>query len=164
MNTAQRKFLIERIQYKVREKIKELKEEMVEYPSASNYIFKAIMEGKLELQPHEVIIKALKQMALDAKEGKNWLSDKSMGWEKERTVCLEIDELIIVPSDYDEERKRVKAHNDKIEAEIDLLKTQLDTIEVRVQLASDKTLQNLINQVDDMGDLSLVDTKLKLLN
>jgi len=35
---------------------------------------------------------------------------------------------------------------------------------MRVQLASDKTLQKLINEVDDMGDLSLMDTKLKMLD
>ena len=60
--------------------------------------------------------------------------------------------------------ERVKKHNESIVTEIDLLKVQLDTIEVRVQLASDKTLQNLVNEVDDMGSLSLIDTKLKLLS
>lgn len=33
----------------------------------------------------------------------------------------------------------------------------------RIQLASDKTLEKMISEVDDMGDVSLMDTKLKSL-
>jgi hypothetical protein len=164
MNTTQRKFLIERIQGKVNIKIESLNSMKMKYPSASNYIFKAILNNNLELQPSEVILDALKRKALNAKEGENWLSQARMGYEKETTITLKIEELIIYPSDYNDELIKVRAHNEDIDLEINELKIQLDTIEVRVQLASDKTLQNLINEVDDMGDLSLMDTKLKLLN
>jgi len=164
MNTVQRKFLIERIQQRVKDKIEILKKGLQQYPSASNYIFKAVLNGKLELQPNEVILDAIKTKALNAKEGENWLSEMRMGYEKEREIKLLINELIIIPDDYRQEMERVKKYNENIVAEIDLLRIQLDTIEVRVQLASDKVLQNLINEVDDMGNLSLMDTKLKLLS
>jgi len=164
MNTVQRKFLIERIQKKVKDKIESLKKGMQQYPSASNYIFKAVLNGKLELQTNEVILDAIKTKALNAKEGENWLSEMRMGWEKEREIKLLIQQLLVLPDDYKEEVERVKKHNESIVAEINLLIIQLDTIEVRVQLASDKVLQNLINEVDDMGNLSLMDTKLKLLS
>ena len=164
MNTVQRKFLIERIQKKVKDKIESLKKGMQQYPSASNYIFKAALNGKLELQTNEVILDAIKTKALNAKEGENWLSGMRMGYEKEREIKLQINQVIILPDDYKEEVEKVKKHNESIVAEINLLIIQLDTIEVRVQLASDKALQNLINEVDDMGNLSLMDTKLKLLS
>lgn len=164
MNTTQRKFLIERIQQKVKDRIEVLKKKRIQFPSASNYIFKAVLNEDLKLQPTEVTLEAIKKKALNAKEGENWLSEKRMGWEKEREITLLIEQLIVLPKDYREEVERVKEHNKDIDTEIDVLKTQLDTIEVRVQLASDKTLKNLINEVDDMGDLSLMDTKLKFLN
>jgi len=164
MNTVQRKFLIERIQQKVKHKIESLKKGLQQYPSASNYIFKAVLNGKLELQTNEVILDAIKTKALNAKEGENWLSEMRMGYEKEREIKLLINQLIILPDDYKQEMERVKKYNENIVAEIDLLIIQLETIEVRVQLASDKVLQNLINEVDDMGNLSLMDTKLKLLS
>ena len=164
MNTSQRKFLIERIQQKVKDRIEVLNKSLQQYPSASNYIFKAVLNEKLELQPKEVILDAIKKKALNSKEGANWLSEMRMGYEKEREIKLLIQQLIVLPDDYKEEMERVKKHNESIFAEIDLLKVQLDTIEVRVQLASDKTLQNLVNEVDDMGSLSLIDTKLKLLS
>jgi hypothetical protein len=164
MNTAQRKFLIERIQQKTKDKIELLKKSLQQYPSASNYIFKAVLNEKLELQPKEVILDAIKKKALNAKEGENWLSEMRMGYEKEREIKLLIEQLIVLPDDYKDEMERVKTHNKTIQSEIDLLKVQLETIEVRIQLASDKALQNLVNEVDDMGSLSLIDTKLKLLS
>lgn len=162
MNTAQRKFLIERIQKKVKDRIEELNKSMLKYPSASNYIFKAVLCDKLEIQPKEVILNSIKKKALDAKEGENWLSERAMGYEKEREIKLRLQDLIVLPDDYNKEVERVKKHNESILEEKRLLQVQLDTIEVRVQLASDKTLQNLVNEVDDMGSLSLIDTKLKL--
>jgi len=164
MNTSQRKFLIERIQTKTKERIEQLNKTKLEYPSASNFIFKAILNDKLELQSSEKILEALKQKALRSKEGANWLSEERFGFDKERTVLLGLNELIVLPEDYKTELERVKSFNEKIVSEINLLKIQLDTIEMRVQLASDKTLQKLINEVDDMGDLSLMDTKLKMLD
>lgn len=163
MNATQRKFLVERIQQKVKDKIESLQKSKLQYPSASNYIFKAVLNEKLELQPKEVILNAIKTKALNAKEGENWLSEMRMGFEKEREIKLLIKQLIILPDDYNQEYERVKEHNKKIDAEIALMKIQLDTIEIRIQLASDKMLQNLINEIDDMGDISLVDTKLKML-
>lgn len=163
MNTAQRKFLIERIQGKVKEKIELLEKTRLEYPSTSNYIFKAILNNNIKLQDSKVILEALKNKAINAKEGSNWLSGDRMGYDKETTIKIPIESLIIIPKDYEEELERVKQVNHKIREQVNLLKIQLDTIEMRVQLASDKTLQKLINEVDDMGDLSLMDTKLKFI-
>lgn len=164
MNSTQRKFLVERIQQKVKARIEDLRNTQLRCPSASNFIFKAILNGELKLQESDVILSALREKALKAKEGENWLSEERMGMNRERTVLLKIQELVILPKDFNDEMARVIAHNAKIKEEIALLEVQLDTIEVRVQLASDKTLQNLINEVDDMGNLSLMDTKLKLLS
>lgn len=163
MNTTQRKFLIERIQQKTKDKIKELDKCIINYPSIDNYIFKAILTDNLELQPSEVILSSLKAKAIRAKAGENWLSEDRMGAYKSTTIRIDIEELIKLPKDYNNELKRVKEHNIKINEEIKLLKIQLETIEVRIQLASDKTLHNLINEIDDMGSLSLLDEKLKML-
>ena len=165
MNQTQRKFLIERIQKTVRESIKVLEGTKMKYPSASNYIFRAILNNNLKLQPKEVISKALKDKALKAKEGKNWLESSSNSWMdyKENNVSLPIRDLIVVPDDYDKEYNKVKTYNEGINKKIELLRIQLDSIEVRVQLASDSKLKKLINDVDDMGDVRLVDANLKLI-
>jgi hypothetical protein len=164
MNATQRKFLVDKIQTKVKEKIEEVRKGRVEYPSASNYLFKAILNNELKLQDDEVTLAALKEKAMKAKEGANWLSDDYMGANKENTVRIPLKSLFILPDDYYKAFQEVKENNERIDAEIKELKSQLDTIEVRIQLASDKTLQKMINEVDDMGDISLLDTKLKYLN
>lgn len=164
MNAQQRKYLIERITEKTKARIKMLEETKERYPSAPNYLFKAILNGTLKLKPQEHTLEALKNRALKAKEGYNWLSDQSQGWERESVVKLKISDIIEIPDDYAAEVERVSNHNSSIEKEISELRLQLDTIEMRVQLASDKVLQRLINEVDDMGELSLIDTKIKLLS
>ena len=77
---------------------------------------------------------------------------------------MDLRDLVVVPDDYSIELERVREFNKKIDEEIQLYRISLDTIEMRIQLASDRTLQNLINEVDDMGELKLIDTKLKMLN
>lgn len=164
MNTAQRKFLIEKITEKAKIKIKELENCKLASPSASNYIFKAILNGTLKLQPEEVILKAIEQKAIKAKEGENWLAEERSWTANGNMIKLNINDLLIVPEDYFIEYEKVKAHNEAIRKEIAELQVQLDTMEVRIQLASDKNLQSLVNDIDDMGDVKLVDSHLKLLN
>lgn len=75
-----------------------------------------------------------------------------------------IEEFFIVPDEYRkwiEERQKIEV---EIQNKINALYLQLETLEIRIMIASDKTLQKLISEVDDMGDISLVDTKIKLLS
>lgn len=165
MNQTQRKFLIEKIQSETKKKIEKLRSKKLAYPSASNYVFKAIMNDSLEIQSPEHILSVLKERALKSKEGKNWLSDDTMGWEKQRAIKFsEYEDVIVIPEDYKKERERVVSFNKGIDNEIEDLKAYLNGIEMRIQLSSDSTLKKLINEVDDMGDIKLIDTKVKLLN
>ena len=164
MNQQQRKYLIDKIKSTIDKKIEILSKDRMEYPSMSNFLFHAILKNELKLKTEEHILEAIKSKALNAKEGSNWLSNERMGFDKETTIKLHIEDLLEIPKNYDEKLSEIKNHNSKIQTEINLLKTQFDTIETRIQLASDKTLQKLINEVDDMGDLSLIDTKIKLIN
>ena len=163
MNQVQRKYLIDKITAKTREKIKELSNQKIDLPNASNWIFKTILSDDLKIQSQEHILNTLKTKALDSKEGTNWLSD-GRGWDRDRIVQLKLEDLIILPQDFYLAMEKAKGQNEIINQEINLLQSQLDAIELRIQLASDKTLQKMINEVDDMGELSLIDTKLKLLN
>jgi len=164
MNQVQRKFLIERIQSETKDKIEMLRKTLWEYPNRSSYVFQAIMSNTLVIKPKEVILAAIKRKALNAREGENWLSEDRMGCEKERTIKLFTEDVFELPQALLDRINEVEAHNAVIKQAIDELKMRLKTIEVRVQLASDKTLQNLINEVDDMGDLKLIDTNIKRLN
>ena len=165
MNSTQRKFLIEKIQEETKKKIQELTKSKLEYPNASHYVFKAILDGSLKIQAEEHILSVLKDRALKSVEGRNWLSEDTMGFEKLRAIKFHrYEDVLIMPEDYKERMKEVSDFNKAVEAKIDELKVYLNTIEVRIQLSSDNALKSLMNDVDDMGDIKLIDTKVKLLN
>jgi hypothetical protein len=164
MNQTQRKYLIDKITSRTKQKIEELKKGKLDMPNASNWVFKALLSDNLEIQSQEHILQALKTKALASREGDNWLSGDRGGWDAQRVVKLNLKDLIVLPEDYYKKMEEAQLHNKEISIQIEILQSQLDTIELRIQLASDKTLQTMINEVDDMGELSLIDTKLKLLN
>lgn len=161
MNSTQRKFLVDKLLESSKRQVEELKRSMLIYPSASNFLFKASLNGTLRLKSEKIILDFVHKKALNAKEGENWLSDMRIGYEKERVIKIDIDHLFELPQDYLDEVERVRLHNKAIQAKIDEILVVANSMEVRIQLASDKTLQTLINEVDDMGQISLVDTKLK---
>ena len=164
MNAQQRKFLIERISSKSQEKIKILKDQKKQSPNRSNYLFREVMSGKIKLQPETVISEAIKKLALKSRQGESWLSgEKSYYSTSSDKVVLKVEDLLIIPKDLDIEIDEITKHNNKIDKQIDALKTQFETLEVRLQLASNSTLEKMISEIDDMGKLSLIDTKLKLL-
>jgi hypothetical protein len=164
MNQVQRKFLIDKITAKTKQKIKDLHDQKIDMPNASNWIFKTILANELEIQSKEHILKVLLEKALASKEKSDWLNDDRSSWDKQVTVKLNLKDLIVLPEDFYKQMEIARAHNTEISNKIQVLQSQLETIELRIQLSSDKTLQKMINEVDDMGELSLIDTKLKLLN
>ena len=162
MNQAQRKFLIETVQTRTKAKISALKNSIPKEPSLSNHVFLAVMSGTLKLKSEAEIIEALKQKALNSKEGANWLAEDS-GWMSSKTVKIERDALLVTPESYDVEYEKYKTELCRIQDEIDELTSQLDTLIIRLQLTSDKNLESIIRDVDDMGEVKLIDNKLKLL-
>lgn len=166
MNQAQRKFLIDKINSKVNQKVKELEKSLKDSPSLSNHLFTELLAGTLKLKSHEHILASLKTLAMNAKEGSDWLSGESSGRWSSNTgkISLRYADLVELPENYITIKTEVTEHNLKIQQEITDLKIQAETLETRIQLASDKTLQKMINEIDDMGDISLMDAKIKLLN
>jgi hypothetical protein len=164
MNQAQRNFLVTKLKESTESQIRALNDSKVEFPSLSNYLFHAILKGELELKPQDEIKESLKQKALKAKEGVNWLSEDRMGFEKETTIKLKINDLIVVPENYKKLKQQAQEHNINITKQINEIKAKMLSLETRIQIASDKVLQQIISDVDDMGNISLIDTNIKLLS
>lgn len=118
MNQQQRKYLIEKIQKSINDKIKELSLKKQEYPSLSNYMFKTVMEGKLQLQPEEVIKQAIIKKALNSKENTNWLTENYGIGHTLRGIMLPIESVVVIPEEYEIERNKIKEYNSVIEKEI----------------------------------------------
>jgi hypothetical protein len=169
MNSTQRKYLVERIQEKVKIKVRELENTKKETQSIGNYLLHLVLSDKFDLQPIEVIKSNIKEKAIKAISAQrmdNFLTtpDKWGDLSTKNKVILEIKDLFIIPQERLIQLESINKHNIDIDEQINQLKIQAESLETRIMLASDKTLQTMINEVDDMGDISLIDTKIKLLN
>ncbi len=165
MNQTQRSFLIKKIESTVDARIKALEADKPEYPSESNYIFNEAMKGTLKIRPIEELEEWVRQRALNAKSSdRDWLGDTDTSWGRlEKRVIMKYSEFFIIPEELEKLRTEYWSKRKEIDDKVAEIKNQKEALIFRIQLASDKTLQTMINEVDDMGNLSLMDTKLKLL-
>jgi len=165
MNQAQRNYLIEKIKSTSKITIEHLRSSKKESLNLSSYIYHLIMTDKLQIKSEKDILEVIKQKALKAKEGQNWLSGQRDSWSSSNVdVAFRLKEVFIIPEDFQQKIDEIHKTNSEIDEKIRLVALQEEALCLRIQLASDKTLQTMINEIDDMGDISLMDTKLKLLS
>ncbi len=166
MNTNQRKFLVDKISEKTKSKIKSLQDSKPEVMRLNAHMLHKVLSNDFEIQPIENLRKVIIQKAIDVGQSdrntEDWLGNH-WGTANKGNVSFKLHDFFVIPQEYQDRVDEANRQRQAIDVQISELKMQLETLEVRIMLASDKTLQNLINEVDDMGDLSLVDTKIKLL-
>lgn len=162
MNQSQRTFLIKKIEETSKMRIKVLEESLPERPNLENYLLHAVMSGNFQLRTIDEIKETLRQKALKGSERDNWLGN-SWGSGNKTDVHFKPREIFIIPDEYEKLLKEYKERDSEVRERINKIKIEVDTLITRIQLASDKTLQTMINEVDDMGNISLMDTKLKQL-
>lgn len=162
MNQVQRKYLINKIKEKTKAEIDVLERSKPEAPSIANYLIHTVMSGDFQLQSLEYIKQVIKQKALKSKKGTNWLSNDR--WSSSETeISFNVGDIFILPDEYEHIKNKTEKELAAINDKIHNLTLQTDTLITRITLASDKTLQTMINEIDDMGNISLMDTKLKQL-
>lgn len=168
MNNTQRNFLIKKIQEGVEIRMRALRDSMPEEPNLSNYLLHAVMSGKFDIISNEEIKEIIRQKALTSKQGhSSWMASNKgrySAFGNMEDLVFKANEFFIIPEDYKGLLKEYEDRRDKINEEMATLSIQCDSLVTRITLASDKTLQTMINEVDDMGNISLIDTKLKLLS
>ena len=159
MNQTQRKFLIDKITSKTDLKIKVLEATIPERPLVINHLTHAIMSDTIQLKSNKEIKEVIRQKALNSTDKRNVFGD---GWRHNTSeITFKAKEIFIIPKEFAiKEEEYTKMHK-KVYEEIKILSIQSETLITRIQLASDKTLQLMINEIDDMGDISLLDTTLK---
>ncbi len=170
MNAQQRKFLIDKINSRVTAEIKALESSKPKRPDVRALILSELMKGNVIVKSSEELNELFKKRAFEQiEEGRdsNWLSNESgRGWGSfnETTVKLKVEEIFNLPPNYHTLLEEYNRQCEEIRAKVVELTCQLDTLETRITLASDKVLQTMISEVDNMGDISLINTKIKLLN
>lgn len=164
MNNQQRKYIVDKIKETINAKVEALKRSIPESPSINNYLFHAAMSGKLKVKSSDEVEATFKERALKSKAGKNWLTTNHAWGNDDKIVNMEHNEIFIIPEEFKRILEQYENDKRKIETEITELRIQEDTLITRITLASDRTLQSMINEVDDMGNIKLIDTKIKMLS
>jgi len=162
MNQVQRNYLIEQIQKTARIKRDALEDQLEDAPSLSMYMYKAVMSNDFELRPMTELREFIKEKALNIRERDDWLGN-SWGSSSKKDVVIPINKFFVIPKDHKERSTKTDKANDIINDKLRTLNVEEETLIMRIQLASNKTLDAMISEVDDMGNLSLMDTKLKQL-
>lgn len=167
MNSTQRKFLIDKVSEKAKQKISALRESIPERISLNVYMLHRVMSGNFEIKSTEELKKTVLEKAIKAGQDRShredWLGN-AWGVATKGNVVFTLQEFFVVPQEYIDMMNEREAAIRKINEDIRELEMQVETLEIRIMMASDKNLQKLINEVDDMGDISLIDTRIKLLN
>lgn len=162
MNQSQRKFLIDKIEKSAKDMIGVLEDSKPESPSIENYLLHAVMGGNFELHSIDELKETIRQMALESKGRDSWTGG-SWGRASYTSIHLPLKDVFIIPEEYTQKERDIEKRRNEIQKEINAIRSKCDTLVVRLTLASNSVLETMIKEVDDMGDLSLMDTKLKAL-
>jgi hypothetical protein len=163
MNQSQRNFLVEKIEESVNARVRVLRDSVPEYPNLINYLHHKIMSNDFDIKDKEELKQQIIDRCINTKDGKNWNEVSRSSWDKNNTIKFGLTDFFIIPPEFQEKLDEYESENKKIRQEINLIESQSDTLIVRIKLASNSTLESMIKEVDDMGDLKLMDTKLKAL-
>ena len=166
MNSTQRKYLVDKITERTKSKIDSLKNSIPESISLNVYMLHRVMSNDFEIKSNEELKKIVLEKALKAGQDKHYREDwlgNTWGTANKKNVAFDLNEFFIIPQEYLDMIEKRQIEKNKIYAEISELQIQLETLEVRIMLASDKALQNIVNDVDDLGDVRLIDSKIKLI-
>lgn len=165
MNEKQRNYLVETLSSNAKAKVRAIEALIPEMPSLENHLMKTILSGELKLRPEKDIINMIVEKATNLKRREylivtdRWDDEK----DEEYFINLPVAQLFELPEDYKilyEEHVRVKKLYEK---EIQKVEEQQKSLETRIRLASDKTLEPLIEEVNQMGKISFEDSQMKSL-
>ena len=163
MNQSQRNFLIEKIEKLGKIQRDALEKSIPKCPSLNMYIFREVMNGNVKIIPNEKIIELIEDMALNSNDTNDDWMGASWGRASKDRVHFPIKDFFIIPDDFKERNDTAFKEGEEIRKQIRELLIQEDTLVTRIKLASNSTLETMIKEVDDMGNISLMDTKLKQL-
>ncbi len=160
MNQVQRKYLIDKIQKASEEAIKEMRKSLPQKPELSRYCLMALLNGELKIKGNSELLQVLKNRALESNG-----SVFSHGWrsQEDGEITFRLEEFFEVPIGYTEAYSDWVKKSSAIKDKINLLEKQSEGLCTRIQLASNKTLERMIAEIDNMGDISLMDCTLKSL-
>lgn len=170
MNQTQRDFLIKKINSSYNDEVERLQKGIGKKPSLNNYLVASFLDNSIQFNDIEKLKVKIRETVLKMGTEDCLIKNKSYRWgsrsyDEDIEVCeVMAEDLFIIPDNYKDELKIYTDNKERIEKEINHLTAIRDTILMKIQLGSNKVLDNLIEQADNLVDLDLVNTNLLLNN
>lgn len=166
MNDKQRDYLMTTIQNTHRKEVDSLRAKKRSKPSLNNYLVAAFLDNSIKFNDIEKLRGKIRNHVIKM-GAKNALIHSSDNWrdegkELDEFVKVPAADLFILPEAYVTELKIWEKENREIDKQIQLLEAQLKTIEIKIRLGSNAVLDKLILEADNLGEISLINTRLQL--
>ncbi len=165
MNDKQRDYLLKSITSTYSSQCEALRKKKVKKPSLNNYLVAAFLDGSIEFADIENLKQKMREAVVKMPDQAQLveLDRKGYGTETEtQNVRVNVEYIFKIPKPYKIEYAKWQAQEEIIDREIEKLTAQLKTIEVKIHLGSNQQLDKLILEADNLGEISLINSKLML--
>lgn len=166
MNQDQRRFLIDQVEKTCKEQVEKLEEKVPEKPSLNNYLVAAFLDNSIQFADIDALKKKMREMVLRfgsdeqlIKKGDHW-SRKKKEDDEDEIVEIPAQDIFIIPEAYKKALKEYEDRKAEIEKEIEKLEHISRTIVLKLQIGSSAALDKIVMQVDNIGDLSIMNNQL----
>lgn len=161
MNQKQRDFLTSHIEKQARRELEAINKEEPKPPSLNNYLVAAALRRELCIRSVREIQDAIEQKVLslgpnDAliQEGDRW------GDGEKKYLLLQVSDILILPQEYTEAKQAYDAAFAAWQERKERVSELQETLLLKISLGSDRALETLIAQADNLASLSLVQQRL----
>lgn len=166
MNQDQRKFLLARVEQTHRTENERLRSKMPKEPSLNNYMVAAALDGSLKMKTIEDIKKHVRDKVIKLGSSETLIHEEHVRYKEDdksfHSITLKAGEVFEFPEAYIVAMLKYNAEKEAVEKEISTLFAQKETILLKIQIGSNAVLDRLIDEADNMIDLSLINSKLML--
>lgn len=163
MNDTQRKYLIERVNQAAKTEIDQIEEKDLTEPSLNNYLVAAALDGSLQLQDNEGLRNKIRERIIKLGPRDRFVHEEDYGRRRDiPTVTLEAADIFVFPQAYIDAREEYRKRRKEKEKKVQEITARRDTIIMKIQIGSSKALDKLVEEADNLVDLSLVNTNLTL--
>lgn len=165
MNQEQRKFLIDQVRRTFEKQEKKLVKPKP--PSLNNYLVAAVLDGTIKYKSIAVLSSCVKKAVLALGPSDTFIKRESR-WgsydndDEEPVLSMNPNVIFEYPKAYIEAEEEYKRLRDAYEAACEELANLRDTIIMKIQIGSNEVLSRIIQDVDNMGDLRIINTNLML--
>ena len=167
MRKEQREYLVKKMREAFNEKLKAHQKTKPEEPNLENHLIVAFSDGSIKFADLDALKAKIRNRILGMQEklGGNVLIEKSSrAWSDNDKLYLKIlpEDLIQLPESYLKAMAEYNKAKEAYENELQILYAKMNTLETKLMLASDKNLESLIVEADNLADISLMNEQLLL--